>query len=281
MKDGVTKENIEVICDDGVLLKGMLLIPAEVKAVVQFNGGTALRKEFYLPFLQFLVGHGYLCCLWDYGVKDMPAVKSYLIDRFPNFPFFIVAHSAGGQQMGFMKDLTEVKGMVGFAISTGYFGYMPWRFRLLSAYFFYLFTPISVALTGYVAAKRFRYMEDLPKNVVLEWRSWCWKPDYFFNKKFYGKTVPSGTFGKYTFPIHVFWTSDDPISNKHSVPAYWRNIRSDKSITIQRVTPEEMKAKEIDHMGFFRKSFKKTIWREALEKLDSFLEMELLARNKG
>ncbi len=292
MNQTIKREPISVKCDDGVILKGMLLIPENIRAVIQFNGGTALRKEYYLPFLDFLAGHGYLCCLWDYrgsgesapatlkrcdytfsdyGVKDMPAIKQYLLARFPDLPFLIVAHSVGGQQIGFMKDLSGIKGMVTFAVSTGYFGHMPWRFRLLSAYFFYLFAPLSIALTGYMASKRFNYMEDLPRNVVREWRSWCWKKDYFFNRKFMGKTVPEGTFQQYDFPVHAFWTTDDSIANKGSVPQYWKNVKSSKGITIQKVTPAQLKARKIDHMGFFKKSFRNTIWKETVEKLDSYL----------
>lgn len=91
------KENFETVCEDGVKLKGTLLIPENPKAVVQFNCGTATKKEFYLSFLTYLAENGYLCCLWnyrgsekgddlknssytfsDYGTKDMPAIKKYL-----------------------------------------------------------------------------------------------------------------------------------------------------------------------------------------------------------
>jgi len=50
----------------GVVLQGLLLIPDHPKAVVQFNGGTATKKEFYLPFLKYLAAQGFICCLWDY-----------------------------------------------------------------------------------------------------------------------------------------------------------------------------------------------------------------------
>jgi len=291
MKQELIREKISVTCSDGVVLSGLLLLPENPKGVVQFNGGTALRKEFYLPFLEYLSSHGYITCLWDYrgsggsapaslkgcdyrfsdyGVKDMPAVKAYLTTRFPEFPLLLVTHSVGGQQIGFVENLSDVKGMVSFAVSTGYFGYMPWKFRLMSLYLFYMFTPLSIALCGYVAAKRFNYMEDLPKNVAREWRSWCWKPDYFFNPRFSGKSVPAGTFREYTFPIHAYWVTDDPIANKHSVPAYWANVRSTQPITHRQIRPSEFGKKKIGHMGFFKKAFKETLWKETVEKLEGF-----------
>jgi hypothetical protein len=58
---------------------------------------------------------------------------------------------------------------------------------VLSTYFFHLFTPISIKLTGYVVAKKFGIMEDLPINVVREWKAWCGQPDYFLTPGFMAK----------------------------------------------------------------------------------------------
>lgn len=288
----INKENITITCADGVELKGLLLLPENAKAVVQFNAGTGAKKEFYQPFLEHIASHGYICCLWDYrgsgesapatlkgcnytfsdyGIKDMPAIKAYLRQRFNHLPFLVVAHSAGGQQWGFINEQHDVKGMLGFGISVGYAPYMPFGYRMQSHFFFYLFTPLSVLFTGYVAAKRFGIMEDLPKNVVLQWRDWCSKPNYFFNDKFYGKTVPIGHFKNYPFPLHIVTAVDDTISNKRSVPAYWNNIHSHAGITHQYISPQEYGLKTIDHFGFFKKNMKDTLWAEAIKKLDSFI----------
>lgn len=292
MVEEIVKESISVTCKDGVELKGILLIPQEPKAVVQFNGGTATKKEFYLPFLTFLAEHGYICCLWDYrdsgesapktlkgcdysfldyGVQDMSAIKQFLRNRFSELPYLMVVHSVGGQQIGFMEDLSDIKGVLACAVSTGYMGHMPTGYRLLSNYFFYIFSPLSVLLTGYVSAKRFNIMEDLPKRVVFDWRDWCMKPDYFFDKKFYGKSVPIGKFTTYDFPIHLFWTTDDPISNKRSVPTFWSHIKNSSFIETHKVEPSSHKVKSIGHHGFFKKKLKDSLWPELLQKLDSFL----------
>jgi predicted alpha/beta hydrolase len=292
MTEVFSKEKVKITCSDGVVLRGSLLIPARPRAVIQFNGGTAMRKEFYLPFLEFLAAEGFICCLWDYrgsgesrpatlkgctytfsdyGSKDMPAVRKYLKQRYPELPFLIVAHSVGGQQIGFMDELEDVRGMVGFSVSTGYFGYMPPLYCLQSLYFFYLFSPLSILLTGYIASKRFGYMEDLPKNVVREWRSWCWKKEYFFDKKFSGRSVPSGCFKNLQFPIQLFWSCDDPIANNKSVPVYLRHLKSSKSVFVKEIKPEAHGTKSIGHMGFFKRSFKDTVWKETLDSLNKFL----------
>jgi predicted alpha/beta hydrolase len=286
------KESFTVQCTDGVTLHGVLLIPQQPKAVVQFNNGTATKKEFYLSFLEYVAEHGFICCLWDYrgsgasaavdmrncdytfsdyGLKDMPAMKQYLNHRFPELPFLLLGHSAGGQQVGFMHNLEGVKGMVCFAVSTGYAPHMPLGYRLKSHYFFYIFTPLSILLTGYISAKRFKIMEDLPKNVVLEWRNWCAHQDYFFHSKFAGNTLPVGSFKNYDFPIHLFWAVDDTISNEKNTHNYWKHIKSSRPVEMTRYTPQELGIKNLGHFGFFKKSRKNDIWAAAVGKLEAFL----------
>jgi len=293
----ITQEKFQTTCSDGVILKGTLILPEKPKAVVQFNAGTAAKKEFYLAFLTCLAENDYACCLWDYrgsgesapedlskcdytfsdyGLKDMPAIKVYLKERFSKLPLLLFVHSAGGQQVGLAENLDGYIGMVGFAVSTGYLPDMPLANRLQTAYFFYIFTPLSILLKGYLAAKRFGYMEDLPKNVVLEWRRWCARPDYLFDQKFYGKTIPKGHYQNMPFPIHIYWTTDDYISNKRSVPRYWSHVKSEYAINFTKLIPAEQQEKSIGHFGFFKKKGKDKFWPMGLAKLDAFLEAHLL-----
>lgn len=284
------QEQFETRCEDGIMLKGVLLIPDHPKAVVQFNCGTATRKEFYLPFLTYLAENGYLCCLWnyrgtdesddlknssirflDYGIKDMPAIKTYLKERYPNLPFFLVGHSAGGQQIGFIKNLDDVNGSINIAVSSGYYLNMPFVYRMKAYFFFYLFSPVSTLLNGFVKAKPFDFMENLPKGVVFEWRSWLEKEDYFFDNRFYGKTVPIGEFHNYRFPIHVYYATDDTISNRKNTKAYWRNVKTEKEITFFELRPADYGLKRIDHFGYFKRNMKDKLWPDILRRLDSLI----------
>ncbi len=285
------QEEFEVLCKDGVKLYGNLLIPENPKAVVQFNCGTATKKEFYLSFLTYLAENGYICCLWnyrgthktddlkncdyhfsDYGIKDMPTIKKYLQNRFPELPFLFVAHSAGGQQLGLIPDLSGVKGAVSIAVSAGYFPNMPINYRMKAYFFFYMFSPLSILFNGYVKSKPFGFMENLPKNVVLDWRKWCGKPKFFLDKSFYGKTVPIGNFQNFEFPIHVFYSTDDTISNTENTKAFWNDIKSTQKIKFSELKPSDFNLKVIDHFGYFKKNMKETLWPQILAKLDAFLD---------
>lgn len=279
------------ICDDGVVLKGVLLIPTAPKAIVQFNCGTGTNKWLYLKFLQYLAENDYLCCLWDYrdtgdsapdnlrtcnykftdyGTKDIPAIKHYLRSEYPQLPFFFVGHSAGGQQLGFLDDVEDVQGAVLFAVSTGYYPNMPLAYRLKAYFFFYLFSPISIKIKGYVAAKRFGLMEDLPKGVVMQWRRWLETPDYFFDKKFLGKEVPIGSYKNIPFPIHLYYAPDDAISNKKNTERFWQNANVN-NLNIVELNLNELPVKKVDHLGYFRSALKETVWARALSDLNGIL----------
>lgn len=262
-------------------------MPDSPKAVIQFNCGTATKKEFYLPFLTYLAHNGYLCCLWnyrgseqndqlkgcdyhfsDYGTMDMPAIKAYLVSRFPELPFFFVAHSAGGQQIGFMPNLTKVKGSINIAVSSGYYPNMPFGYRMKAYFFFYLFAPLSALFHGYIKAKPYGFMENLPRNVAFEWRDWLEKETYFFHKKFYGVSVPIGQFKNFSFPIYVYHATDDSISNAKNTRAFWQNVHSKKGINIKAISPDQFGLKKIDHFGYFRKNMQDKLWPEMLKILD-------------
>lgn len=284
------KEDFEITCEDRIKLKGALLIPANPKAVIQFNCGTATPREFYIPFLTYLAENGFLCCSWsyrgsektdnlkdcdfrftDYGIKDMSAIKQYLENRFLSLPIIIVGHSVGGQQVGFMNDLSNVKGVITIATSSGYYLNMPFQYRMKAYFFFYLFSPLSVLLNGFVKAEPFGFMENLPKKVVFEWRDWLERENYFFDKKFYGQTVPIGHYQNFKFPIHVYYSIDDTISNAKNTSAFWRNVKSEKEITFTELKPKEFGLKKIDHFGYFKKNMKDKLWQDILTKLDKLI----------
>jgi predicted alpha/beta hydrolase len=178
-----------------------------------------------------------------------------------------------------MRDLEGIRGLIGFSVSTGHYAFMPWKYRLQCYYFFYVFAPLSIALTGYVANKRFGYMEDLPRNVVKEWGQWCKYPEYFFHEKFRDKHVSKGTFTDFTFPCYYFWASDDPIATRESVAMYRKHIHSTQPIRMQETDPGAYGVAGIGHMGFFKRSFRNTLWKEALDKLNEFFNNQQNTQN--
>lgn len=115
-------------------------------------------------------------------------------------------------------------------------------------------------------------MEDLPKNVVNEWKDWCMKKYYFFDEKFYGKTIPKGNFKNFTFPIHTIYSIDDPISNERNTSNFWKHIESSKPISFTRIIPSELNVKSVGHFGLFKREMKDKLWLLALKKIEEFIK---------
>lgn len=285
-------QKVKVKCEDGVELAAILIEPENPKAAVQLNIGTGAKKEFYIPFAKFLVEHNYAVCTFDYrgtcesapasmkdctynyieyGTQDMPAVMDYLDTRYPDLPKLIVGHSVGGMNFGLMPNYQKIKGLVAVGSGSGYWKNMFFGYRLQTLFFFKVFTPISIFLKGYVAAKRFGIMEDLPRNIVTDWAAWCSVPNYFWDEKFFGITVPEGHYHELTFPIAHFWASDDPIANEKNVPLLLKNFKTNKGLSSERLVPSDFGTKSIAHFGFFKRQFRDTIWMKILGKLEEFI----------
>lgn len=282
--------NIEFSAIDGVTLKGQLITAKHTKAVVILNPGTATKTTFYLPFAEFLAKHGYSVLLWNYrgfcesrtgslkdsnirfsdiGLYDIPAAISKAQDLFPDLPIYCVGHSAGGQQLGFAHNCNALSGMVGIAVSTGYFHTMPLAYRLKAIFFFSVICPISTALFGYVKAKLLNIMEDLPPKLAKEWGQWCSQKDFFFAPQFYQSRTASQQYQKLAFPIHIFTADDDEISTPANTKALWSHISSDIPPQFTWYQSAEMTNHKVGHFGYFRKE-NRTIWQDILTALDGF-----------
>ncbi len=285
-------EKIKINCADGVQLSAILIAPKNPRAALQFSGGTGFKKEFFLPFAEYLAEKGFATIIFDYrgtgesaptdmracehtfleyGIMDLPAVMEELDRRYPTLPKLYIGHSVGAQQVGFMHNCHKIKGLVVMMAGSGYGGNMAMAYRLKAFYFFNIFTPLSILFTGYVKAKSLKIMENLPRNVATQWRDWCSKPAYFFDPKFYGKSVPKGHFQDFDFPIHIFRASDDPGATERNINVFWKHIKTSKTIDIQLLTPSDYGLKSINHFGFFKRTNKEKLWHLVIEKLEVFL----------
>lgn len=286
---------IQISSKDDVKLAGILLKPENPKAIIQINSATAVPKEFYSSFAQYLMENNFAVLYYDYhgigeskpetglkGIKyqytdwakyDMSAAIDFCKKEFPKLPFLILGHSVGGQMIGLVPNTNgNVKGMVTVNTSSGYGGNMKFKDRFRNFYFFEIIRPISLALFGYGKLKKLGIMEDIPKNIYNDWREWCSVSDYFFDKKYFNNIEGIEGFQNISFPIDVYISTDDDIATEKNVTSFWKHIKSSKSINFHWLNPKDYGLKEIGHFSLFRKKHKEILWPIILNKLEQFIK---------
>ena len=95
----------------------------------------------------------------------MKAALGYLNQEFAKLQACYMPQ-VGGQLVGLVSGVNQIKGVVTIATSSGYSGNMPLAGGLKSFYFFEIIRPIVHLVFGYTKVKSLGIMEDMPKNVT-------------------------------------------------------------------------------------------------------------------
>ncbi|MCH4287210.1 MULTISPECIES: alpha/beta fold hydrolase [Bacillota] len=104
---------------DQLIISAVKVVPdTPIVGVIQMVHGMAEHKERYLPFMQFLAQHGYVCVMHDhrghgksiaskddlgyfhdktgdYLIEDIHQLTKLLKTQYPDAPFFLFGHSMG------------------------------------------------------------------------------------------------------------------------------------------------------------------------------------------
>lgn len=111
--------NFSVISQyDNLTIDGLIIKNNNVKAIVQITHGMCEHKERYIPFMEYLANHNYLCIIHDHRghgksikdkndlgyfydgkdkgiVEDIESVNKYIKKQYPNIPIYLFGHSMG------------------------------------------------------------------------------------------------------------------------------------------------------------------------------------------
>jgi predicted alpha/beta hydrolase len=278
---------VQIPSRDGFLLGALLMeTEGEAKGVVQLSGGTGIKKEFYFHFASYLCDNNYHVLIFDYrgigssrpsslrgfkalnhewGQKDMPAVLDWLDEKFPRQKKYLIGHSAGGQQIGFMDNHQKLSKGLLISTSTGYWYWLSSPYKYLTLFIWRVLAPLTTSTVGYLPSSWFGLGEDLPKGVANEWRSWCLNKRYF--GKYLGNRIPTHYFNQVKMPLHFLYPEDDTIATERTVESM-RSFYSQAATSIERVLLKDHGMKQIGHLGFFSRKSKEQLWGKAL----TFLE---------
>ena len=278
---------------DGYPLSAMIGIPDNYqKGVIVISAATGIRKEFYINFARFLMRHGYYVLLYDYrgigesapadlkssliymhewGTQDMNAVLDFLVSN--GFSDIIwVGHSVGAQLVGLLKNRTHVQRVISINAALGYWGYFPYPMKTVIWLLWYIIGPMLIKIYGYGVMKKIGWGENLPRNVILEWRSWCMSKTYYMD--FLKNKTKKDRFYNFTTPITAIYTSDDYIANDKTA-SLMMQFFPNAPIRLIKLEVSNYTKHRVGHTGIFRKRFETALWPWLLRIIQGEMEIQM------
>jgi predicted alpha/beta hydrolase len=293
--DDVFVDDISFPAMDGYLLGASLFLPRGAKRhAVLINSATAVPRRIYRGFAGYLARRGCAVLTYDYrgigdsrqkslvgynqpkslvGFKasmsdwaalDATAAVAWMRERYKTLPLNYVGHSFGGQALGLLANNTEVSRALLIAAQAGYWKLMavPERYRI-----FALLSCVGIPLTEFLgyAPGWSGFGEDLPKGVFQQWVRWVMSPRYLFGDS---HLLALQNFPHYRGALRALCLSDDPWATRPAVELLCSGFVSAKR-EILTITPADVGAKKIGHLGFFRPEHRDTLWRGAAEWIEA------------
>lgn len=262
---------------------GALEFPGERSQMVLISPATGVKQRYYLKFAQYLQSEGYSTFTFDFGgigtskqeslktfdtsafqwgANDLEAMIQHCRKKHPSKSLTVIGHSIGGQLIDLAPSACYISKVLLVASQSGYYGHWKGIEQLKMRLNWFLVFPVLTGLFGYFPGKKLGVMEDLPKSMATEWRTWCTSPNYLFDFISPEKLH----FDKVTAPLYNYSATDDNYAPKKAVD--WLSNKYDQATTTRRhLQPKELRLSKIGHFGFFKDSMKTTFWQLILDDL--------------
>ncbi len=254
-----------------------------IRKILIISSATGVLQGYYRKFASHFASLGYTVFTFDYhgigksgseieklknnssnliswGRVDQATVVAYAKKQEPDYELTLLAHSVGGQVLGFNPNYEQIDKVVLVASQTGYWKYFKgWHYPKMWL-LWYVIIPVLTPIFGYFPAKILGLFENLPKQMVYEWSKWGRQKDYlmhYHNEQEY-------FFDKIRVPLLSFSFPKDHFAPKVTVD--WLTDLN-KNAKVQRVhhIPSKDKLHRLKHFGFFREEFKDTLWGKTEE----------------
>lgn len=246
---------------------------------VVISSATGVLQKYYSHFAKFCASKGMVVYTFDYsgigksistitelkkysgnlknwGQHDQAAIIALAKKENLNTKLTLVAHSIGGQLLGFNPNHHLIDKVIMVASQSGYWKHFKGYHRLKMWLFWYFLIPFFTSIFGYFPAKKLGLFENLPREVVYEWATWGKQKEYFMhfrNNEYF--------FDQIKLPM-VFWSfSKDAYAPKQTVD--WLSQQF-KNAQLSRMHYSPEKQKQPGHFGFFKPAFKEALWEQNL-----------------
>lgn len=279
---------ITIYAQDGYALGALSGEPeGDPMGTIIISAATGVRKEFYYKFSRYLIENGYRVLLYDYrgigesapadirtsrafmhewGTQDMNAVLDYVVNELTLTDIIWLGHSVGAQLVGLLKNKNHIRKVISINAALGYWGYLPYPMKIVVWILWHIIGPALTKLYGYGVMKKIGWGENLPRNVLLEWRSWCLNKNYYAD--FLKSELQTDRFYNFTVPITAIYTSDDYIANDTTASLMMQFFPNAPSNLI-KLDVSKYTAMKVGHTGIFRKRFESIFWPMLLRIIQS------------
>ena len=276
---------MELTASDGYRLGATLFRPAAPNGrAVLVMAATGVPQQYYGKFAAVLAGRGFTVLTFDYrgigrslhssirstragmrdwALLDAAAAFDFIERNFPQEKLLAVGHSFGGQAFGLLPRPERIAAALTVGSQSGYWKHWPALGRAWMWPATHVGLPLVPRLLGYFPGSRLGFGEDLPKEVTIEWASWCRHPRYLV-----GALGVEREYARFKAPIRLYSISDDVFAPRRAVEALAVLYSSSKP-EIRRVEPRDVNTNSIGHFGFFRERFRDSLWREAGDWLEA------------
>ena len=242
------------------------------------SSATGVLQKYYSKFAKHFSTLGYTVYTFDYygigescSVKikennvslndwanDQASILNLAKQSNPNHKITLITHSIGGQLIGLNSKIHLADSIITIASQTGYWKYFKGINRLRMLSFWYVLIPIATPLFGYFPAKKMGLFENIPKNVVYQWRQWGIHPKYIFREF---KTLQFELIKNNVLVLSFPRDSYAPKQAVDWLSDQFKNAQVDR----KHIIPEDLNIEDIKHFGFFRSKFKDSLWKSTDE----------------
>ncbi len=246
--------------------------------IVVICSATGVLQRFYYKLSEFLQAHNFTIYTFDYGgigsskeeslktfnaslsnwaTNDIEAVFQYLKKRHSQSKINCICHSLGGQLLGLVPSNLILNNIILVASQTNYFTYWS-KFNKVRVFFnWFVVFPFFTTFFNYFPSKKITQMENLPKNVAIEFSRWSRNKNYYFELKQKNELFHYQIKGNLT----SYSCINDKFAPKKAVDWMTKKYYNASTKRIHYVK------RGIGYFGFFRSEFKNTIWQDFLKDL--------------
>lgn len=253
--------------------------------VLIISSATGVKQGFYSSFSGYLQNFGVTVITFDYqgighslnspieklstrlsdwGMYDLDAVIQFAKSNYSLAKITLLGHSIGGQLVGFSRSSFQLDRIILVASQSGYWKHWEGMDKLKMWIYWHVIFPSLSSFFNYFPSKSLSKMENLPKQVALQWSSWGRSAHYF-----YSEFPEEGLFFKsIESKITSISIEGDDLAPKLGVE--WLTSQfSNAKIKRIHFEPKDFGVKEIGHFGMFRNEFQDNFWKIILaEALD-------------